>query len=79
MCFYLKIVSFTVFFGLLLLKFCFCLIGRAVDFDDLVVFLRSHCQVTKLHFSRLYKFLVLIINKLPELSNLVCLPETLAL
>ena len=52
MCFYLKIVSFTMFFGLLLLKFCCCMIGTAVDFDDLVMFLPSRCQVTKLSFSR---------------------------
>ena len=36
--------------------FCCCKIGEAVDFDDLVVFLLSHCQVTKLHFLRLYIF-----------------------
>ena len=40
--------------------FCCCMIGTAVNFDDLVVFLPSHCQVTKLPFLRLYKFLVLI-------------------
>ena len=26
--------------------FCCCLIGAAVDSDDLMVFLQSHCQVT---------------------------------
>ena len=41
-CLYLKIVSFTVFLVLLLLKFCCCWIGTAVDFDDLVVSLPSH-------------------------------------
>ena len=40
--------------------FCCCLIGAAVDSNDLTVFSPSHCQVTKLHFPPLYKFLVLI-------------------
>ena len=48
MCLYLKIVSFTVFFGLLLLKFSCCMIGTAVDF------------VTSDFFPHLSKFLVLI-------------------
>ena len=60
MCFYLKIVSFTVFFCLLLIKLYTLLIGAAVDFDDFTVFLPSRCQVTKLHFPRLYNFVVLI-------------------
>ena len=34
-CFYLKIISFTVFLCLLLLKFCCCMIGTAVHFDGL--------------------------------------------
>ena len=34
MCFYLTIVSFTVFFCFLLIKFC-CVIGTADDFDGL--------------------------------------------
>ena len=54
MCFYLKIVFFTVFFGL----FCIFLLIGAVDFDDLTVFLPSHCQLT--FFPRLYKFVVSI-------------------
>ena len=66
MCFYLKIVSFVVFLYLLLIKLYILLIGAAVDFDDLVVFLRSHCQVTKLHFPRLYRFLVLIATVFPR-------------
>ena len=56
MCFYLKIVSFTVFSCLLLIKLYILLIGEAVDFDDLTIFLPSRCQVTKLHFPHLYKF-----------------------
>ena len=40
--------------------FCCRLIGAAVDSDDLTVFSPSHFQVTKLHFPRLYKFLVSI-------------------
>ena len=60
MCFYLKIVSFIVFFCLLLIKLYILLIGAAVGFDDLMVFSPSRCQVTKLHFSCLYKFLVSI-------------------
>ena len=63
MCFYLKIVSFTVFFCLLLIKLYILLIGAAVDFDDLTVFLPSCRQVTKLHFPRFYKFLVSIAIK----------------
>ena len=35
MCFYLKIVSFTIFFCLLLTKLYILLIGVAVDFNDL--------------------------------------------
>ena len=45
-----KNISFTVFFGLLLLKLYILLIG-AVDSDDLTVFSPSHCQVT---FFRVY-------------------------
>ena len=45
---------------LLLIKLYILLIGAAVDFDDLTVFSPSRSQVTKLHFPRLYKFLVLI-------------------
>ena len=48
------------FFCWLLLKFCCRLMGVAVDSDDLTVFLPSHCQVTKLYFPYLYKFLVSI-------------------
>ena len=55
MCFYLEIISFTVLFGVLLLKFCCGMIGAAVDFDHLVIFLLSHCQVTKLFF-RVYTY-----------------------
>ena len=36
--------------------FCCCMIGTAVNFDDLVVFFLSHCQVTKLPFLRLQIF-----------------------
>ena len=62
MCLYLKIVSFTVFSCLLLIKLYILLIGAAVDFDDFTVFSPSRSQVTKLHFPRLYKFLVSIVN-----------------
>ena len=59
--FFLKITSFTVFCGLLLLKFDrHDMIGTAVDFYALMVFSPSRCQVTKLHFPRLYKFSVSI-------------------
>ena len=47
-------------FLFVLIKLYILLIGAAVDFDDLTVFLPSRCQVTKLHFPRLYKFLVSI-------------------
>ena len=51
------------------------LISAAVDFENLMVFSPPDCQVT---FFRIYKkFLVSI--ELPELNNLVCLPEMLAL
>ena len=60
MCFYLKIVSFIMFYRFVIAIVCCRIIGKAVDFDGFMVFLPSHCQVPKLHFSCLYKFLVLI-------------------
>ena len=51
--FYLKIVSFTVFFCLLVIKFCCCMIGAAVDFDGL---LPSRCQVTFSAFIQIFSF-----------------------
>ena len=67
--FYSKIVTFTVFFGLLLLKFCCCMRGTAVHFDGLFA-----VSFSGNFFPRLYK-LVVSIAKLPELNNynLVCL------
>ena len=62
--FYLKIMSFTVF----LLKFCCCMISTAVHFDG---FLPSRCQVIFFHVYTNLKFQ--LVNKLPELNNLVCL------
>ena len=52
---YLKIISFTVFFGLLLLKFCCCMIGTAVHFDGLFA-----TSLSGDFFPRLYKFEVSI-------------------
>ena len=51
MCFYLKVISFTVFFGLLLLKFCCCMINTAVHFDGLFA-----VSLSGDFFPRLYKF-----------------------
>ena len=51
MCFYLKIVFFTVFFGL----FCIFLLIGAVDFDGLFT-----VSLSGDFFSRLYKFVVSI-------------------
>ena len=48
-------MSFTVFFGLLLLKFCGCMIGTAVHFDSLFAVSLSGDL-----FPRLYKFVVSI-------------------
>ena len=53
--FLFKIISFTVFFGLLLLKFCCCMIATAVHFDGLFA-----VSLSGDFFPRLCKFLVLI-------------------
>ena len=55
MCVYLKIVSFTVFSCLLLIKFCCCMIGTAVHFDGLFAI-----SLSGDFFLRLYKFEVSI-------------------
>ena len=58
MCFYLKIVSFIVSFGFLLLKLYILLIGAAaVDFDGLFT-----VSLPGDFFPRLYKFEVLIVK-----------------
>ena len=57
--FLFKNYIFYFVFRFVIAKIFILLIGT-LDFDDLMVFLSSHCQVTKLHFSRLYIFLVLI-------------------
>ena len=57
MCFYLKIVSFTVFFCFLLIKFCCCMIGTAVRFDGLFA-----VSLSGDFFPRLYIFEVSIIT-----------------
>ena len=53
--FYSKIVSFAMFFCLLLIKLYILLIGAAVDFDGLFAVLLSGD-----FFPRLYKFVVSI-------------------
>ena len=53
--FYLKIVSFIVFFSLLLLKFCCCMIGTVVHFDGLFA-----VSLSGDFFLCLYKFVVSI-------------------
>ena len=53
--FYLKIIFFTVFFGLLLLNFCCCMIGTTVDFVGLFA-----VSLSGDFFPRLYKFEVSI-------------------
>ena len=56
--FHLKILSFTVFFGLLLLKFCCCCkIDTAFDFEGLFA-----VTLTGDFFPRLYKFEVSIVK-----------------
>ena len=60
MCCYLKNCIFYCVVRFVIAKVCCRMIDTAVDFDDLTVFLPSHCQVQKLHFSLLYNFLVLI-------------------
>ena len=52
---YLKIISFSVFFGLLLLKFCCCMIGTAVHFDEFFA-----VSLSGDFFPHLYKFVVSI-------------------